>query len=158
MSTTAATVKCKTTRWSQSESILRAIRTEVFIQEQKVDVSEEWDIHDQSAEHYLLYHNNNCVGCARLIKDTWQHAPALHIGRVAILKPWRGIGLGKYLMAYILNTVASKYSDSTPVYLHAQVTVIPFYTKLGFTQTGEEFLDAGIWHQTMLLNANGDVA
>jgi predicted GNAT family N-acyltransferase len=38
------------------------------------------------------------------------------------------------------------------VFLHAQVNVIAFYEKHGFSAEGEIFMDAGIPHKTMRLS------
>jgi predicted GNAT family N-acyltransferase len=38
------------------------------------------------------------------------------------------------------------------VFLHAQVSAIPFYAKFGFVEKGKPFMDAGIPHRLMIMS------
>ncbi|MDH5767324.1 MAG: GNAT family N-acetyltransferase, partial [Gammaproteobacteria bacterium] len=71
------------------------------------------------------------------------------IGRMAVLKEWRNQGVGKLLLDALLNY--AKKSAYPEIYLHAQLTAIPFYEKSGFIIHSDEFMDAGIPHKTMIL-------
>lgn len=120
------------------------IRARVFIEEQHVTQEEEWDGLDSTATHFLVKTADQTpVGTARLL-------PSGQVGRMAILKPYRGLGVGAALLGYIIAW--SRSHALPPLFLHAQVRAIPFYEKLGFTVTGPEFLDAGIRHREMHLH------
>lgn len=72
------------------------------------------------------------------------------IGRVAVLKPYRGLGLGYKLMQFI---IALAQKQQRPfVNLSSQVHAIGFYQALGFVVEGEEYLDCGIPHIDMRLS------
>ena len=66
--------------WEDEVLTLRAIRTEVFIHEQQVPESLEWDEFDAISMHVLARNfYGQPVGTARLL-------PNGHIGRMAVLK------------------------------------------------------------------------
>jgi predicted GNAT family N-acyltransferase len=121
------------------------IRTEVFVDEQKVPLELEMDEWDSTAIHVLALFHTEAVGCGRIIISS-SHA---HIGRVAVKKQYRKKGIGKLLMHFLVNTCKSK--GAKEVILHSQIHAIPFYESLGFETRGEIFLDAGIEHREMKL-------
>ena len=128
--------------WNASEKALRAIRTKVFIEEQGVPVELEWDGLDEHAYHVMaLAADGTPIGTGRLLQDA-------HIGRLAVLKEWRGRGVGGALLD-ILLVIANKMGYEE-VRLHAQTRVLEFYLKRGFEPQGEEFMEAGIPHVLML--------
>ncbi|VAV95164.1 hypothetical protein MNBD_ALPHA02-1561 [hydrothermal vent metagenome] len=120
------------------------IRTIVFVQEQNVSVEEEMDGLDNEADHYLLWVRDEPVATARvrLLSDMAK------IERVAVLKSRRGKDIGRKLMEFIISDLKKNPAIRT-LKLGAQVQVIPFYERLGFTAYGDEFLDAGIRHRWM---------
>ncbi len=117
---------------------LQQIRREVFIVEQQVPEVLEWDDDDASAIHLLALDRDNeePVGTARILSSG-------QIGRMAVRKPWRARGIGKALLTAAIEQCRQ------PPFVHAQVQAIPFYTALGFTVTGETFIEAGIRHRLM---------
>ena len=56
--------------------------------------------------------------------------------------------VGKKLALYILNSI----KNEKVIYLHAQESVIDFYSKLGFKRIGSQFFEAEIPHQKMIYN------
>ena len=121
------------------------IRMIVFVEEQKVPPWEEMDHFDEDALHFLAEDNGVVIGTARLVDKGNGEGK---IGRVAVLNEYRGKKVGHGLMAHILQTADNQYQTFV---LDAQVQVIPFYEKLGFTAEGDIFLDAGIEHRRMIL-------
>jgi predicted GNAT family N-acyltransferase len=127
--------------WQASQAMLREIRATVFIQEQGVPQELEWDGLDEHAYHVVaLADDGTPVGTGRLLQDG-------QIGRVAVLKEWRGRGVGKALLDLLL-VIANKMGYEE-VKLHAQVRVLDFYLGRGFVAQGREFMEAGIPHVTM---------
>ena len=120
----------------------RSIREIVFCKEQGVPAEIEWDGKDSDCEHFIAEHKGEPAGTARL-------APygdkAYKVERVAVLKPYRGLGVGKAIMVFIMNRVNS----SETLLLNAQIQVEDFYEQLGFVRDGEEFEEAGIPHVPM---------
>lgn len=135
--------------WLQDQQLLREIRTRVFIQEQNVSLADEWDGLDEQATHFLVWDGGEAVGCARLLVEPNQAQLRFHIGRVAILKNKRSLGLGKLLMHALLDHC--RHRADWPIYLGAQSDKTGFYAGLGFVVEGEEFMDAGIPHRHMWL-------
>jgi predicted GNAT family N-acyltransferase len=124
--------------WNASEKVLRALRTTVFVEEQGVPVELEWD---ELAYHVIAYApDRQPIGTGRLLQDG-------HIGRIAVLKEWRGKGVGKALLGMLL-VIANKMGYEE-VKLHAQTRVLDFYVRRGFVAQGEEFMEAGIPHLLM---------
>lgn len=139
------------TDWQHHCSELHAIRQQVFMQEQQVAAEDEWDGLDESATHFLVLADGQAIGCARLLyeeKTEPLHKPAFHIGRVALLAPWRGQGLGQQLMQTLI-THCQQLTPAAAIYLHAQCERQGFYERLGFIAKGDVFMDAGIAHIAM---------
>ncbi|QOJ24164.1 MAG: GNAT family N-acetyltransferase [Gammaproteobacteria bacterium] len=131
-------------RWEEAESALRAIRTTVFIHEQHVPEAMEWDEFDVISVHLLACDaTGQPVGTARLLPDG-------HIGRMAVLKEWRGQGFGSAMLRKLLQELTRRHQQKAQ--LNAQTSVVPFYEKFGFRVWGEEFMEAGIPHVKMTLS------
>ena len=122
-----------------------AIREQVFVQEQGVPHALELDALDAVAVHFLVRDDQTGepLATARLLNK----GDAAKIGRVAVLPPARGQGIGRELMQAILAEAQSRHFSEAV--LDAQTAVIPFYERLGFIAEGPEFLDANIPHRTM---------
>jgi predicted GNAT family N-acyltransferase len=71
------------------------------------------------------------------------------IGRMAVIKAWRGRGVGTALLKELLTEARAR--GLTHVLLDARVQALPFYEKHGFRAEGEIFLDAGLPHLNMTL-------
>ena len=128
--------------WASHEPQLRTVRTPVFVIEQLVTPEFEWDDIDATAVHLLATLNNEAIGCLRIID---YHK----IGRMAVLKAYRGQGLGA---AMLLAAVAiCKQHGSKQVMLSAQTHAIGFYEKAGFKQVSGVYCDVDIPHVDMLL-------
>lgn len=120
---------------------IKSVRETVFIQEQRVPEELEWDQHDAEAIHVIAVDTNDqVIGTARLLTDG-------HIGRMAVLEPWRKHGVGSAMLQKLLSI--AKQLHLTRVFLHAQTSAIGFYEQHGFNTVGEEFMDAGIPHRYM---------
>ena len=129
--------------WQDDGPALRAIREMVFVHEQHVSVELEWDEFDASCLHILAVDSaGNPIGTARLLPDS-------HIGRMAVLKEWRGRGVGNMLLLRLLEEAKKRHLRLAIV--NAQTYAAGFYTRSGFRTAGEEFIDAGIPHVRMVL-------
>jgi predicted GNAT family N-acyltransferase len=127
---------------------IHQIRYLVFQLEQGVDPALEFDQHDRQAEHILAYLNDAPVGTARLrsLDDR-----TVKIERVAVLKEFRGQGIGQKLMEFLLNQSLHHQAQgrSLTIAINAQESVRAFYEKLGFIAEGDPFSEAGIPHIRM---------
>lgn len=134
--------------WAEKHEILQLIRYVVFVVEQNVPISEEWDGMDESSTHFLAADSSGLpVGAARLM-------PTGQIGRMAVLQPLRGTGIGSRLLQTVVEH--AKGSNFDRIFLHAQTHAIEFYERNGFVVQGDEFMDAGIPHREMVLRKARD--
>lgn len=130
--------------WQDQRESLMAVRHPVFIVEQRVPAELEPDRHDPLGWHLLARSpHGQPIGTGRLLADG-------HIGRVAVLAGWRGRGLGRALMAELIQL--ARQQGLHEVVLNAQTHALAFYQSLGFQAEGAQFLEAGIPHQTMRLS------
>ena len=126
--------------WDELQQDAKIIREHVFIQEQQIAEADEWDAEDATALHFVVFLNAQAVATARLLTD---HS----IGRVAVLKEYRGLKIGQQLMQEIMHIALLQQRPF--VKLSAQVYAIGFYQALGFKAEGEQYLDCGIPHIDM---------
>jgi predicted GNAT family N-acyltransferase len=132
--------------WSEAQADAFLVRHQVFIQEQGVPADLELDEFDQTASHALTYQGTDCIGTARLVDLGYGQ---FQIGRMAVLAPFRGLGIGKQILENLIGLAQSRGSKT--IVLHAQVTALPFYEKLGFLAQGPAYEEAGIPHRNMML-------
>jgi predicted GNAT family N-acyltransferase len=139
-------LKIEIVKWIDGLSQLKNIREKVFIQEQKVTPQLEWDGMDEKAIHFLVFNDKAAIGCARaiVIKDHMQ------LGRMAVLKKYRGQGIGSALIEKAMTT--AKLNQLSAIYISAQCHAIDFYKKFGFEVTSDIYLDAEIPHRDMTLD------
>lgn len=113
----------------------RILRTAVFVEEQKF--KEEFDAIDNVSHHLVLYLDGKPVACARYFYDN--DDKKYHLGRLCVLKEYRGRHLGELLVREVERGVKSL--GGTVIALSAQVRASVFYEKLGYTKVGEIYYD-----------------
>ena len=126
--------------WDEARAHAAPIRFEVFVEEQGVPRDIELDRHDAWSLHALAFEQEKAVATARLLPDG-------HIGRMAVLRPWRGRGIGGAMLQRLM--AAARTRGDREVVLAAQVQAVPFYRAHGFVESGTQYLEAGIPHQDM---------
>lgn len=122
-----------------------SIRLRVFVREQGVPQEIELDEEDKKAIHLLATVRGKPVGTARIVSKTGN----AKIGRMAVLKSFRGRGVGKALLKHAIGVCRSRRAKV--VHLNAQVPVVGFYEEMGFRSVGRVFMEAGIPHRKMIL-------
>jgi YbgC/YbaW family acyl-CoA thioester hydrolase len=131
--------------WTELGRDAQAIRTAVFVDEQKVPVAMEWDEADATGVHALA---RNRLGLALATGRLLEHAPGVaRIGRMAVARPLRGSGVGRAVLDALLQ--AARERGCREVVLHAQTSAAGFYRRAGFVARGPEFEEAGIAHIEM---------
>jgi predicted GNAT family N-acyltransferase len=126
--------------WDKARAQAAPIRIAVFVDEQGVPPELEMDGIDARCLHALAFQGERAVGTGRLLPDG-------HIGRMAVLKAFRGQGVGGAVLAKLMG--AAKSRGDREVLLSAQVHAVPFYREYGFEVFGEVYQEAGIPHQDM---------
>lgn len=129
---------------------LRSVREPVFVVEQNVPLEEEWDELDPKCHHVVARDcTHKPIGTGRL-------TPEHKIGRMAVLREWRGKGVGDALLLALIDK--ARALGLREVSLNAQVGALGFYEKFGFQPYGERFHEAGIEHQAMKLTLDPLIA
>jgi len=129
--------------WQEDACALKAIRTQVFVEEQGVPQEMEWDDADDTSLHFIASSDQGePIGTARLMANG-------QIGRMAVLKPWRGRGVGDALLRAVLSQALT--TGHPPPFLNAQAYAVDFYARHGFKVRGQRFMEAGIPHYKMEL-------
>lgn len=146
-------------RWAETpadrESAF-AVRRAVFVEEQGYTVPQEFDDLDARAMHAvasLAGERPGVVGTARLILDRDDFGTVAHIGRVSVLPPHRGRGVGSALVAFVVRnaTMMGPYVMRAG----AQVAAIGFWERIGFERTGDAYMDFHVPHEWMELRLDG---
>lgn len=124
-----------------------AIRKKVFVEEQGVELKDEFDQYDTldgQCDHVLAYHEGQPVGTGRIrvIDGVGK------LERICILEPNRKLGIGKLIIA-ALEAIAVE-QGLEKVKLHGQTHAEGFYKKLGYRTASGEFMEDGIPHFLMV--------
>ena len=123
---------------------IHEVRTAVFIVEQEIDASLEFDDDDYICIHVIAKENGKSIGTGRVKPDG-------RIGRMAVLNDYRRKGVGRALMQTLEQEAKEK--GFPPLWFNAQVSAIPFYEALGYQVVGNEFMEAEIPHKRMRNNS-----
>ena len=128
--------------WKRARVEASRIRLEVFVEEQRVPPEIEMDENDAVSVHALAYAGGDAVGTGRLLPDG-------HIGRMAVLKAHRALGVGGAILERLIEEARRR--GMREVVLSAQTHALDFYRKHGFAAQGAIYMEAGIPHQEMRL-------
>lgn len=126
--------------WTQFSDRLMAVRTDVFVVEQQIPMELEHDEWDEKSFHVLLEYNGRDIATGRLL-------PTGYIGRVCVLKEFRGQGMGKIVMEGLIEE--AKMRGMNKVTLSSQMTAAPFYESLGFVKISDVYQEVDIPHVKM---------
>lgn len=118
------------------------IRTTVFVDEQ--GFKDEFDETDKTCFHIVLYDNEKPVATCRYFKENETY----HIGRVAIIKEYRGKHLGNKIMQIAESEILQ--GGGKTIEVSAQVRVSEFYKKLGYNEIGNIYFDEYCKHIRMI--------
>lgn len=130
-----------------------AVRRAVFVEEQNVDISieiDEFETAPGTVHLAVLNGNGECAGAGRLVEYSGgplREAKTAKLGRVCVLKEFRGLGLGELIVEKLIETARERGYEE--IVLHSQVYVCGLYEKFGFTRRGDIFKEAGIEHIEM---------
>lgn len=140
-----AMLAVSTGRWDELGAEARAIREEVFVQEQGIAPADEWDEADAGALHAVA---RNRLGMALATGRLLPHAPGVaKIGRMAVRPALRGGGAGLAVLEAL--TQAARARGERELLLHAQTAAAGFYARAGFVADGPDFDEVGIPHRAM---------
>lgn len=124
----------------------KKIRKTVFMDEQ--GFKDEFDETDEKSLHAVLFLDGAAAATARMFTE--DGGKSYHIGRVAVLKEYRKLGLGSEIMTALCEKAKEKGAEKCE--LSAQCRAKEFYAKLGFNEKGGIYLDEGCPHIYMEKN------
>ncbi len=139
-------VDVRTGGWDELGADAGQIRTEVFVDEQRIPADMEWDDADADGIHAVAYNRFGlALGTGRLL----EHVPGVaKIGRMAVRQSVRGSRVGRAVLDALLE--AGRQRGDREAILHAQLSAASFYERAGFTSRGPVFEEAGIPHVEMV--------
>lgn len=121
------------------------LRVDVFIKEQKNQPGWEPDVEDKIADHYVATIEEEVVATARVRETNSEYK----IERMAVKKEFRGKGVGKGLVNYIVGEI--KKEKPSKIWLQAQIQAQEFYEKSNFRSISKPYDLYGIAHIDMKL-------
>ena len=134
-------IKINTVTTDQDYRDCLYIRNKVFIEEQNINKKLEYDDKKVNAIYIVAKINLIAIGTARYRSTE----VGMKLERFAVLKEYRGLGVGKSLVFFLIKTLKSEKN----LYLNSQKKVAGFYKKLGFKIRGDVFYEAKIPHYKM---------
>ena len=125
----------------------KIVRQEVFMEEQ--GFCNEFDDIDHKAIHTTIYVDGQLAGCTRMFY--LEDPTCIHIGRIALRKQYRNLGLGRKLV----EASEQYYHDQKVSFvLDAQCRIKGFYERLGYHEIGTPFYDEMVLHIRMIKDVN----
>ncbi len=131
------------TQYDELSPFAMLVRTSVFVNEQ--GYQNEFDFIDENAHHFVIFDGKKPVATARVYFDMLMETYCL--GRVAVLKEYRGLGLGTDLLEAAETYVRDMKGKTLA--LHAQVEKQAYYEAHGFQAEGIADEDEGVPHVWM---------
>lgn len=129
------------------DSSFRDLRIAIFVREQGVPVENEFDDYDLQVPHLVIFQDGEAVATGRNIP---YGENTVKIGRIAVKKDKRGLGLGEKIVKELLRK--AREDGAKKVCVGAQTHAVGFYEKCGFTLVGTpEYLEENIPHYDMYL-------
>ena len=117
-----------------------ALRTVVFVEEQRVPLAEEIDGLDDQATHIVALDGEEVVATCRLLAD----GTTIKLGRIVVTKERRREGIASEMLR--VADQQSKLLGGEQISLAAQTYAVPLYEQAGYVAYGAPFPDAGIEH------------
>lgn len=117
----------------------KIIRQSVFIDEQGFE--NEFDETDDKSVHLVFYIGESPAAVCRYYREglTDSEEDVFRIGRVAVMKEFRGRNLGSKIMEAAEFEISK--DGGRKIILSAQTRVKGFYEKSGYAQIGKEYYD-----------------
>jgi predicted GNAT family N-acyltransferase len=98
-------------------------------------------------EHNVLlgcFDDDVLEGCCMLVEKSQRE---IRLRQLAVLSGLQGKGIGRVLMVFAENVARDRRYQK--IIMHARISSIPFFDKLGYTVVGEPFIELTIQHVVM---------
>ncbi len=127
-------IKIREPKTAIEHIFLRNIRIQVFVIEQQIPWQWEFDEHDTSAFHLIVENNQQIIGTGRFYPSN--DDSIYKLGRMAVLKNFRGLGIGTKILNKFEDIAKSK--NISEIYLEAQSDKLNFYLKQNYVPKGDK--------------------
>lgn len=121
------------------------IRTIVFVDEQHF--VDEFEPNENKAIHIVMFDEDKPIATSRIIYQD-KHKCYV-IGRFAVIKEYRKLGIGKKLMKFTEDEITKRFGH-IQIGVSSQIQVQGFYEKCGYKATSETYLDQHCPHIWMV--------
>lgn len=121
------------------------IRTIVFVDEQHF--VDEFESNENKAIHIVMYDEDKPIATSRIIYQD-KHKCYV-IGRFAVMKEYRKLGIGKELMKFTEDEIIKRFGH-IQIGVSSQIQAQGFYEKCGYKATSETYLDQHCPHIWMV--------
>jgi len=129
------------TNWQNSCNEILAVRHKVFMIEQHFNDNILCDIFDNDCFHLVARNSDGLVvACGRITESG-------RIGRIAVLLPYRGAGIGSKLLSKLVQIGRSQHLSD--ISLNAELDNLHFYDLQNFSAAGPVFMKQGVPHQML---------
>lgn len=129
--------------WAETRKSIRFLRKQVFTNELGLPAALEEDEADNECIHWIAENDaGQFIGAVRMTRDG-------EVSRLAVHENFRHLGVGYSLLELAIQRARRYELDS--LHLAALTDAVPFYEKAGFEKTGDEYSEAGLTHQNMVL-------
>lgn len=122
------------------------LRNEVFIVEKEY-IYNDLDEKDINAFHLYCIENNRIIVVLRILKKESEQN-GVYIGKIAVDKSCRGLGLGKKAIEKAMKFIEYKYGREM-IKVSTQLQTKEFYKSLGFKEVSDSYLEQDIPHIKM---------
>ena len=126
-------------------------RYEVFACEQKITMENDFDNVDKNSYHIFQMENGIVTSYARIIPKEFSHYEDLSVGRVLVIKDFRGKGLANKLMTHAIEFIKNELKEDF-ITLSAQYYIKNLYSSLGFEEISDIYDECNIPHVKMRLS------
>ncbi len=127
--------------WQESCDEILAIRHKVFVIEQHFNENILCDLHDLNGIHII---SRNVEG---LVIAVGRLSLEGRIGRIAVLLPYRGVGIGSKILSELVKI--GHFHKLNNISLNAELDNIHFYDTHHFMASGPVYMKKGVPHQML---------
>ena len=123
------------------------VRQTVFVEEQ--GFVDEYDESDPVSTHFVLFDGDTPIATCRVFPKAGTRD--YYLGRLAVMKPYRGQGIGARMLREAETHIRS--TGGRAILLHAQSVAAGFYAACGYTPTGLRDEEQGcphVWMEKLL--------
>lgn len=129
------------TSWQKSCNEILAVRHKVFMIEQHFNEAILCDLQDPDCIHLVT---RNLEG---LVIATGRLSLKGRIGRIAVLLPYRGLGIGSKILSELIQI--GRIHKLNDISLNAELDNMHFYDAQNFMASGPVFMKQGVPHQML---------